>query len=128
MDIIFIEQLKLNTIIGIHHWEREQEQPVILDIEIGYSTKSAAQSDQIKDSINYFSVCERMKELAKNHSYQLVESFAEEVSRIIIKEFMAEQVQVKLSKPNAVGEADAVGVIIQRHQSLKEKNIKGIQY
>ncbi|MCK5697082.1 MAG: dihydroneopterin aldolase [Gammaproteobacteria bacterium] len=116
MDIIFIKQLKLNTIIGIHAWEREQEQPIILDIEIGCFTHSAAQSDQIKDSIDYFSVCERMKKLASNHSYQLVESFAEEVSRIIINDFLAKQVRVTLSKPKAVNDAKAVGITIQRYQ------------
>ncbi len=114
MDIIFIKQLKLNTIIGIHAWERKQKQAIILDIEIGYSIKPATQSDHIKDSIDYFAVCERMKELAKNHPYQLVESFAEEVCHIIITEFMAKQVRIKLNKPNAVDEADSVGIIIQR--------------
>lgn len=114
MDIVFINQLKLNTIIGIHGWEREKEQPIMLDIEIGCSIKSAANSDNIDDCIDYFSVCERMKTLAKTHQYQLVESFVEEVSRIILKEFMAQWVRVKLNKPDAVNEANGVGVLIER--------------
>ncbi|WP_198263891.1 dihydroneopterin aldolase [sulfur-oxidizing endosymbiont of Gigantopelta aegis] len=114
MDIVFIKQLKLDTIIGIHDWEREQTQPIILDIEIGCSIKDAAQSDHIEHCIDYFNVCERMKQLAKEHSYQLVESFVEEVSRIILQEFMAQWVRVKLNKPIAVNEASGVGVIIER--------------
>ena len=42
MDLVFINQLQLNTIIGIHDWERKQPQPVVLDIEIGCSIKKAA--------------------------------------------------------------------------------------
>ena len=116
MDIVFINQLRLNTIIGIHDWEREHEQAIILDIEIGCSIKSATDSDNIKDCIDYFSVCERMKTLAKQHQYQLVESFVEEVSRIILQEFMARRVRVTLNKPDAVAEANGVGVMIERHQ------------
>ena len=116
MDIVFINQLKLETIIGIHDWERENQQPIILDIDIGCSIKSAAQSDQIEHCIDYFSVCERMKELAETHQYQLVESFAEEVSRIILQEFMAQWVRVKLNKPAAVIEASGVGVMIERRR------------
>lgn len=120
MDIVFINQLRLNTIIGIHDWEREQKQTIILDIDIGCSIKPAADSDNIKDCIDYFSVCERMKHLAQNHHYQLVETFAEEVCRIILQEFMAQWVRVKLNKPDAVTEANGVGVIIERQKSVQK--------
>lgn len=117
MDIVFINQLRLNTVIGIHDWEREQEQVIILDIEMGCSIKSAVDSDNIEDCIDYFSVCQRIKTLAKNHPYQLVESFVEEVSRIILMEFKARRVRIKLNKPDAVNEANGVGVIIERQQT-----------
>lgn len=116
MDIVFINQLKLDTIIGIHDWEREKLQPIILDIDIGCSIQLAAQSDKIEHCVDYFNVCERMKKLAKNHHYELVESFVEEASRIILEEFMAQWVRIKLNKPTAVNEADGVGVIIERYR------------
>ena len=116
VDKVFINQLQLQTIIGIHDWEREQAQTIILDIEIACNTKSAVKSDSIDDCINYFAVCERLKLLADKHCYQLVESFAEEVSRIILEEFSAPAVIIKLSKPQAVKEADGVGIIIERQK------------
>ena len=116
VDKVFINQLQLQTIIGIHDWEREQVQTIILDIEIACNTKAAAQSDKIDDCIDYFSVCERLKQLADKHSFQLVESFAEEVSRIILEEFSAPAVTIKLSKPEAVKEAQGVGIIIERQK------------
>ena len=115
MDKIFINQLQLETVIGIHDWEREKKQVIILDIEIACSTAQAVKSDQIEDCIDYFSVCEQLKKLAYSHNYQLVESFAEEVSRIILQEFSAPWVQIKLSKPDAVNEAKGVGIIIERN-------------
>ncbi len=115
MDKIFINQLQLETVIGIHDWEREKKQTIILDIEIACSIEHAVKSDQIKDCIDYFSVCERLKKLAYSHNYQLVESFSEEVSRIILQEFSAPWVKIKLSKPDAVNEAKGVGIIIERN-------------
>ena len=115
-DIVFINQLKLETIIGIHDWEREKKQPIVLDIDIGCSISSAAKNDDIEHCIDYFSVCERMKKLAETHQYQLVESFVEEVCQIILNKFMAQWVRVKLNKPIAVAEAAGVGVIIERHR------------
>jgi len=116
MDIIFIDQLKLQTIIGINDWEKEQKQTILLDIEIACSIEQSAQSDNIADSIDYFSVCERLKQLAENHHHQLVESFAETVCQIILQEFSASRVKLKLSKPEAINEAQGVGVIIERKQ------------
>lgn len=121
MDKIFIDQLKLQTIIGIHDWEREQKQTILLDIEIAYDIKAASYSDKIIDSIDYFTVCERLKTLADHHSYQLVESFAEEISRIILQEFSSPWVKIKITKPEAVPEAKGVGVIIVREQQNKRE-------
>ncbi len=121
MDIVFIEELKLETIIGIHDWEREKKQPISLNIDIGCSIKSAAKSDKIEHCIDYFKVCESLKKLAEVHQYQLVESFVEEVSRIILEEYMAPWVRVKLNKPEAVNEASGVGVIIERYQPVKSE-------
>lgn len=124
VDIVFIAGLRLETIIGIFDREREKAQPVILDIEMGYSTRKAAQSDNIKDSIDYFTVSERLKILAQQHTFQLVESFAEEVSRIILHEFNAEWVKVRLNKPLAISEAQGVGVIIERNHARTDSNLK----
>ncbi len=114
MDIVFIEQFKLDTIIGIHDWEREQPQPIVLDIEIGCCIKKAVQSDHIKDCVDYFEVCERIRQLAATHHFQLVETLVEAISDMIINDFGARQVKIKLSKPNAVAGAQGVGVIIER--------------
>jgi dihydroneopterin aldolase len=115
MDIVFIQQLELETIIGINLWEQQHKQTIIVDIDIGCSIKNAAKSDRIEHCINYFSVCERMKQLVQIHQYQLVESLIEEMARIILQEFNALWVRVKLNKPSAINEAHGVGVMIERY-------------
>ena len=113
MDIIFIEHLAVNSIIGIHNWEKENPQPLIIDIEIGTSTRKAAQSDNIQDSIDYFAVSERIRQFSDEHQFELLEAFAEAIATILLEEFQAQQVKIKVSKPHAVKDAN-VGVIIER--------------
>ena len=47
MDIVYITGLKAETIIGIHDWEREQRQTVLIDLELGCDTTRPARSDDI---------------------------------------------------------------------------------
>jgi len=53
MDIIYLKDLRIDTIIGIYDWERRARQTVVLDIEMGTDIKKGAQSDDIKDTLNY---------------------------------------------------------------------------
>ncbi len=128
MDIVFIEQLTLNTIIGIHDWEREAKQQIILDIEMDSSIQIAAKSDNIKDCVDYFKVCERMKQLANEHHYLLVEAFIEQACDIILNEFNTSRVRIKLNKPDAIKSANGVGVIIERFakNELKQEENKSL--
>ena len=40
LDIVFIEDLRIDTIIGIYDWEREVKQTIALDIEMAADTKN----------------------------------------------------------------------------------------
>ena len=43
MDIIFLGGLEATTIIGIYDWERETKQTLVLDIEMAFDIKKAAE-------------------------------------------------------------------------------------
>ena len=60
MDIIFLGQLEIETIIGIYDWERETKQKVLLDIEMAFDIRKAAQTDDIAYTWNYKSVSNRI--------------------------------------------------------------------
>ena len=46
-DIIYIKDLRVQTIIGIFGWEREVRQEVSIDLEISFDCKKAAKTDSI---------------------------------------------------------------------------------
>jgi len=114
MDIIYLNDLKIETVIGIYDWEREIKQTVVLDLDMASDIRKAAASDAIDDTINYKAVSKRLIEFVGGSEFQLVETLAEEVANIILNEFGVPWVRVKINKKGAVRYAGDVGVIIER--------------
>lgn len=116
MDKIIVRQLQVDALIGIHGWEQQNRQPVILDMDLFYDCSDAAASDDIKDALDYFSVCEQVTRFVYSSRFELIERLAEEVAKLILKNFSCEEVKLTLLKPNAVENAQAVGLTISRSQ------------
>ena len=113
-DRVFIEDLRIETVIGIFDWEREIRQVISLDIEMVFDIRNAAQSDAIEDTLDYKSVAKRLIRFVESSEFQLVEKLADRCAAIILDEFPVNSLKLKLSKPGAVRGSSAVGVIIKR--------------
>ncbi len=114
MDVIYLRNLRIDTVIGIYDWERRTRQTVILDIELGTDTAAAAQNDDINDALNYKSVAKRVISFVKASEFQLVETLAERVAEILLQEFKVPWLRLSLNKQGAVRGVRDVGVIIER--------------
>ncbi len=114
MDIVFLRELKIETVIGIFDWEREIKQTVVLDLEMGADISLAAASDQIGDTLDYKAVSKRLIEFVEASEFQLVETLAERCTEIILQEFAVPWVRLTLNKSGAIRGATGVGVIIER--------------
>lgn len=114
MDIIYLNDLEIETIIGIFDWERRVKQKVRLNLEMGANVRKAAATDKIEDTLNYKSVAKRLIEFVEASEFQLVETLAERVADIIINEFNIPWVKIRINKPGAVRYAGDVGVVIER--------------
>ncbi len=114
MDIVFIEDLRIETVIGIYDWEREIRQTVALDVEMAFDNRVPAASDDIVHTLDYKAVSKRLIAFVEAASFGLVETLAEQCAAIIRDEFGVAWVRVKLSKPGAVTGARNVGVLIER--------------
>ena len=114
MDRVFIENLMVETIIGIYDWEREIRQAVSLDLEMDFDIRKAAASDAIEDTLDYKAVSKRLIPFIEKSQFQLVESLAEQCAAIVLDEFPVSRLKLKLSKPGAVRGSSAVGVMIER--------------
>ncbi|BBD81276.1 dihydroneopterin aldolase [Aerosticca soli] len=114
MDIVFIEDLRIDAVIGIYDWERRIRQPLAFDIEMAFDNRVPAASDAIADTLDYKAVAKRLIAYVGGSEFQLVETLAERCAALIREEFGVAWVRLKLSKPGAVRGSRAVGVRIER--------------
>ncbi len=114
MDIVFIEDLRIETVIGIYDWERQIRQVVALDLEMAFDNTKPAASDRIEDTLDYKAVSKRLIAFVEASSFQLVETLAERCADIVLNEFKVSWLRLKMAKPGAVRGSRAVGVRIER--------------
>ena len=114
MDIIFLRDMRIDTVIGIWDWERKIRQTVSIDLEMAADIRKAAASDSVDDTLNYKSVAKRLQQFVGESSFQLVETLAEEIAAIVINEFDVPWVRLRLNKPGAIRGARDVGILIER--------------
>lgn len=114
MDIVFINDLRIATVIGIYDWERRIRQTVCLDLEMGTDIRPAAESETIERAVNYQAIAERLTEFVGASEFQLIETLAERCAALVMEEFGVPWLRLRLTKPGAVKEARGVGVLIER--------------
>ncbi len=114
MDIVFIRDLRIDTVIGIYDWEREIRQTVAFDLEMGADIRRAAATDAIDEALDYKAVSKRLVEFVRASEFQLVETLAERCAAIVLQEFKVPWVRLTLNKVGAVSAARDVGVMIER--------------
>ncbi|HFB65010.1 MAG TPA: dihydroneopterin aldolase [Aeromonadales bacterium] len=117
MDIVYIRDLKIDTVIGIFDWERQIRQTVSLDLEMAADNKKAAATDQIKDALDYKAVAKRIINFVESSDFQLVETLSEKITEIVINEFNVPWVKLRLSKPGAIRGSKDVGIMIERSRT-----------
>jgi dihydroneopterin aldolase len=113
-DIIFLHDMKVETVIGIWDWESKIRQTVVIDLDMAADIRKAAASDSIEDTLNYKSVAKRIQQYVQETRFNLVETLAERVAEIVTQEFGVPWVRVRVNKAGAIRGAKDVGIIIER--------------
>ncbi len=114
MDIVFIRDLRIETVIGVYDWERKIRQTISIDLEMGTDVRPAAISDHIDDALDYKAVAKRLIQFIGESEFQLVETLAQRCADIILNDFQVPWLRLRVSKPGAVTGALDVGVLIER--------------
>lgn len=114
MDIVTISELQVNTVIGIHAWERQVGQKVVVSLELATDSRRAAQSDHIDDALDYSAVTTAVTRLVESAQCHLLETLAERIAEHLMQDHGVVWLKVELRKPAAVSNARFVGVMIER--------------
>jgi dihydroneopterin aldolase len=114
MDIIFVAELKIETLIGIYDWEKQVPQTIQLDLEVGLRGEHAAKSGKIGDTIDYSRVVGRIEQLFKEQHFLLLEKAGEAVADTIMREFKTPWIKVSIAKLAPLRNVKKLGVVIER--------------
>ncbi len=114
MDIVYIRDLRIDTIIGIFDWEREVRQTISLDLEMAADIRQAAATDDIAHALDYKAVAKRLIGFIEQSRFLLVERMAEEIAGLVQAEFNVPWLRLRVSKPGALRGARDVGILIER--------------
>ena len=114
MDKIFLRELEIDAVIGIWEWERRIKQKISIDLDMATDARGASGADQVDAALNYRDVAKRLIDFVGNSKFELVESLAEAVARIIIVEFKVPWARVSIAKPGAISGSRTVGITIER--------------
>ena len=115
-DMILIKDLLIRGIIGIHDWEREKKQDILINIVMEADCRPAGLSDDFKDAVDYRAVTKKVLVLVENSSFFLVEKLAAEIAEICMEDERVEMTRVRVEKPGAVRFARSVGVEVERRR------------
>ncbi|WP_237132188.1 dihydroneopterin aldolase [Pseudohongiella sp. O18] len=114
MDIVYIRELEIQTVIGIYDWERKIRQTVSLDLDMATDIRAAASTEDISNTLDYKAVSKRLIAYIGEAEFLLIETMAERVAELVLAEFPVNWLRLRVGKPGAVTGARDVGVIIER--------------
>lgn len=106
--------MRLRTIIGLHEWEKERQQEVLVDITIHHDQRDAARDDDVQHTIDYATLRDDLVDYASTHSHALIETLAERIAERVLKHPHVQAVDVEVEKPHALRFSQSVGVEIHR--------------
>ena len=113
-DIIFINELTVETTIGVYEWEKAIKQKLVFNIELFTDTSISGASDNVDDTIDYALLSEDIINFVSSNKFELIELVAEKVSAIALNIDKVTKVKLTVNKPKAVAAAKTVGVCIER--------------
>lgn len=115
MDKVLIERLQVQAVVGVFAWERQIQQPLLIDVILQVDTRQAARTDELEHAVNYQAVAERITAVIQARQAKLIETLANLVAETILTEFvLVQQITLTIRKPLAVTATAAVGVTIER--------------
>ncbi|MCU0856981.1 MAG: dihydroneopterin aldolase [Pontiellaceae bacterium] len=117
MDRIHIRDLALRCIIGLYPEERTNKQDVLINITLETDLRAAGNSDALENTVDYKTIKLGILDFAENSRFKLIESLAEGIAAICLKEQRIQSVTVTIDKPGALRFCRSVAVEITRNRT-----------
>ena len=97
---------------GVFDHERRDGQPFVVDLTLGVDTRSAAASDDLRDTVDYGSLVAAVKAAVEKDPVDLVETLAQRISAVCLGPDRVDWARVTVHKPDAPIEATFTDVAL----------------
>ncbi|MXS85584.1 dihydroneopterin aldolase [Nitrosomonas sp. HPC101] len=114
MDIIFLKEFRIKTLIGIYPWEKKIPQTIELNLEIALPSQQASRTDHIEDALDYSKIVYKINSMLSQQHFSLLETLTENIAQMILNEFGAPWVKVSAAKLNVIRGVKQLGICIER--------------
>ncbi len=114
MDKIFIKKLKAFGILGVHAHEQRAPREIIISVTIFTDISTAAQGDDITHTIDYSTLSKQIRAFTEGNQFLTIEALIEALAAEILVDERIRSLKLRVEKPNAVTEAETVGIEIVR--------------
>lgn len=123
MDKVFIKGLSIQTTIGFFEWEKEIKQTLVINVAMGWNTASAALNDELNKTLDYAEISVDIERFANENPVDLIETLAERLASHLLTQYNIPWLKLSIDKPNAVHNAQTVGVEIERSNNAIETSV-----
>jgi FolB domain-containing protein len=110
---ISIVDLEVFYRVGMPDEERAKPQRLLLTVEMDCDFSAAAKSDDIRDTVDYFAVSQRLLKFGDGRSWKLIEKLAADIANMILSKFKPKSVTVEVKK-FPIPQARHVSVVVAR--------------
>ena len=107
---VFIKDFIIEEIIGIHEHEKIKKQKIKFNIILDINQNSIPDEKDIKSIVDYEKITNKLENLTKGKKYNFLESLAEDSFKEIFEDKRINSVTIKIEKPEAIKNAESVGV------------------
>lgn len=116
MDKLYFNGMSFYGYHGVFEAEAQLGQRFFIDLKLQLDLSKAGKSDDLRDTVNYADIFQKVREIVENERYQLIEALAERIAAQLLDLFPFQEVQVKVTKPNPPinGHYDSVAIEIVR--------------
>ncbi len=111
--ILYIKRLRVDAIIGVYAWEKQEKQPLYIDLEFEVNIERAAQTDQIQDAMDYQQLADGLRSLISQSKFQLIESVGSLAIQYLKENYNPSFARLTIIKPNALAHAEEVGIVAE---------------
>ena len=114
---VLIEDFIIYEIIGIHNHEKVSKQKIVFNIVIDVNQNISPDENNLSSIVDYEKITNKLENLAKTKKYNFLESLAEDSFKEIFADRRINSVKIKIEKPNAIANAQSVGVEVFKSRS-----------